>query len=198
MHPAAAFRWTEPAAMFAFVGAVGFAPIFLTTSDGPRVAHAPAIVVGDAIRFHLANGNALVSHLDGATALLLAEGPNAYVSANWYTDVRATVPTWNYVAVECEGVVRRLDHTALVDLLDRSAATLEPRVGEDWTRAKMEPPRFDAMTRAITAFELVPKTWRGTAKLSQNKPAAETEQLIAGMTRVGAMAMAGAMQSART
>jgi transcriptional regulator len=181
--------------MLAFVGVVGFARIFLTTPDGPRVAHAPAIVVGDRVRFHLANGNALMPYLDGATALLLAEGPNAYVSANWYADVRGAVPTWNYIAVEYEGPVRRLDHTALVDLLDRSAATLEPRVGENWTRAKMDPPRFDAMTRAITAFELTPVAWRGTTKLSQNKPDAEAERLIAGMNRAGATAMADAMRA---
>lgn len=197
MHPAQDFRWTDDAAMLAFVGTVGFARIFLTTPDGPRVAHAPAIVGGERIRFHLANGNALVPHLDGATALLLTEGPNAYVSANWYADVRATVPTWNYVAVECDGVVRRLDHAALVDLLDRSAATLEPRVGENWTRAKMEPARFDAMTRAITAFELTPTVWRGTTKLSQNKSDTEAARVIAGMERAGAATMAAAMQAAR-
>lgn len=183
--------------MLAFIGETGFARVFLSIPDGPRVAHAPAIIVGDRVRFHLANGNALVPHLDGATALLLAEGPNAYVSANWYADVRSTVPTWNYVAVEAEGPVRRLDHAALIDLLDRSAATVEPRVGETWTRAKMESAHFDAMTRAITAFELTPVEWRGTTKLSQNKPAAEAEQLIAGMARAGATAMADAMRAVR-
>jgi transcriptional regulator len=197
VHPARAFHWDDPATMLAFVGATGFARIFLTTPDGPRVAHAPAIVFGDAIRFHLANANALVPHLDGATALLLVEGPNAYLSANWYADVRGAVPSWNYVAVEAEGPVCRLDHDALVDLLDRSAATLEPRVGENWTRAKMQPPRFDAMTRAITAFELTPVAWRGTTKLSQNKSDAEADRVIAGMERNGATAMASAMRAAR-
>ena len=198
MHPARAFRWADDAAMLAFVGATGFARIFATTPDGPRVAHAPAIVVGDRLRFHLANANALTPHLDGATALLLAEGPNAYLSANWYADSRSAVPSWNYVAVEAEGHVRRLDRAALVDLLDRAAATLEPRVGEDWTRAKMEPARFDAMLAAITAFELTPAVWRGTTKLSQNKPDAEAARVVAGMERSGAAAMAAAMRAART
>jgi transcriptional regulator len=197
VHPAQDFRWIDDAAMLAFVGTVGFVRIFLTAPDGPRVAHAPAIVVGTRIRFHLTNGNALVPHLNCATALLLTEGPNAYVSANWYADVRATVPTWNYVAVECDGVVRRLEHAALVDLLDRSATTLQPRVGENWTRAKMEPARFDAMTRAITAFELTPTVWRGTTKLSQNKSDTEAARVIAGMERAGAATMAAAMQAAR-
>ncbi len=183
--------------MLAFVGEVGFARVFLTTPAGPRVAHAPAIVVGDALRFHLANANALTPYLDGATALLVAEGPNAYLSANWYADVRGAVPSWNYVAVEAEGPVRRLGRADLIDLLDRAAATLEPRVGEDWTRAKMEPRRFEAMLGAITAFELTPTAWRGTAKLSQNKSDTEAARVIAGMDRAGATAMAAAMRAAR-
>lgn len=197
MHPAPSFRWDDPAAMLAFVGAVGFARLFLMTPAGPRVAHAPAIVVDGRLRFHLANANALTAHLDGAMALLLAEGPNAYLSANWYADVRGAVPSWNYVAVEAEGPVARLDRTALIDLLDRAAAVLEPRVGEDWTRAKMEPARFDTMLGAITAFELTPLVWRGTTKLSQNKPAEVAERVAVGMDRVGATAMAAAMRAAQ-
>ena len=199
MHPARAFAWEDEAAMRAFVAETAFARLFLTTPEGPRVAHAPVLTMPDgALRFHLADMNALVPHLDRATALVLFEGPNAYLSANWYEDVRGAVPSWNYVAVEVEGPVRRLDHDALVELLDYAAATLEPRVGENWTRAKMDPPRFDAMTRAITAFELTPTRWRGTTKLSQNKPTHEAERLIAGMERSGARAMADAMRGVRS
>ncbi len=198
MHPARAFAWADEPAMRAFAAETAFARLFLTTPDGPRVAHAPILTRLDGrMRFHLANMNALVPHLDGATVLALWEGPNGYLSANWYEDVRGNVPSWNYVAVECEGVAHRLDDAALVDLLDYAARTLEPRVGENWTRAKMDPPRFDAMTRAITAFELTPTTWRGTFKASQNKPPHEAERLIAGMDRA-APAMARAMQSVRS
>ena len=197
MHPARAFAWADEAELRAFAREIAFARLFLATPEGPRVAHAPMLVWPDGtLRFHLANANALVPHLDGATALALFEGPNGYLSANWYEDVRGAVPSWNYVAVEAEGPVRCLDHAALVALLDVAAATLEPRVGENWTRAKMDPPRFDAMTHAITAYELTPAQWRGTFKAGQNKPAHEAERLIAGMERA-APAMASAMRAAR-
>ncbi len=196
MHPASTFAWTDPAELRDFAGRTAFARIFAQTPDGPRIAHAPMLVTGDTLRFHLANANALTGHLDGLTALAVFEGPNAYLSANWYADVRGAVPSWNYVAVEAEGAVRRLDHDALVDLLDLAAARLEPRVGEDWTRAKMVPARFDAMTRAITAFELTPAAWRGTAKLSQNKGDEEFGRVLAGMERT-APTMADAMRAAR-
>ena len=50
--------------------------------------------------------------------------------------------------------LRRLDDDDLVALLDASTADTRAARGEDWTRAKMDPARFAAMTRAITGFEL--------------------------------------------
>jgi transcriptional regulator len=198
MHPTKTFHWNDAAAMLDMVDQIAFTRIFLTTSDGPRVAHVPVLVCeGPALRFHLANGNALTKALDGQVALALSEGPNAYLSANWYVDVRGAVPTWNYTAVECEGLVHRLDRTALVELVDQLSAKLEPRVGEDWTRAKMEPARFEAMLGAITGFHLRIDAIRGTRKVSQNKPDDEVAGVLIGMDKNGAVAMADAIRAAR-
>jgi transcriptional regulator len=198
MHPNSGFAWTDRSAMLGLARQQGFARIFAQTPDGPRVAHVPIFVQSErTIRFHLANGNALARTIAGATALVLVEGPNAYVSANWYHDVRGAVPTWNYVAAEFEGPVNALDRQALIALLDDLSAHLEPKVGEDWTRAKMEPKRFEAMLNAITAFELDIVEARGTRKLSQNKQQAEAARLIAGMERNRATDMADAMRAVR-
>ena len=197
MHPSRGFRWTDEVELLDHIGRVAFTRFFLTTPEGPRVAHAPALVTGRTLQFHLANANALTPHLAGADVLALSEGPNAYVSANWYTDVRGAVPTWNYTAVECEGRVTRLDRRALIALLDTLALELEPRVGENWTRAKMEGARFDAMLDAITAFELRIDTLRGTRKVSQNQPDAEVAEVLRGMDANGADGMAAAIRAAR-
>lgn len=198
MHPNKTFRWDDAAAMLDMVGSTAFTRIFAVTDDGPRVAHVPVLVCeGPALRFHLANNNALTKALDGQVALALTEGPNAYVSANWYVDVRGAVPTWNYTAVECEGPVRRLDRAALIDLVDTLSARMEPKVGENWTRAKMEPARFDAMLGAITAFELRIDDLRGTRKLSQNKSGDEVAGVLNGMEANGAQPMADAIRAAR-
>jgi transcriptional regulator len=149
------------------------------------------------LRFHLANGNALVRHIEDGTALALIEGPNAYLSANWYADVRGAVPSWNYVAVEIEGVVKRVDRAALTQIVDDLSAHLEPKVGEDWTRAKMDPDRFEALLSGIKGFELNITALRGTRKLSQNKAEDEALRVIAGMERTGQTAMAAAMRKVR-
>ena len=188
--------------MLAIARAHPFARLFAQTPDGPRVAHVPMLVASDldgapVLRFHVANGNALTRHLATLDLLAVFEGPHGYLSANWYRDVRGAVPSWNYLAVECEGRARAIDRDALIALLDDEATAFEPMAGENWTRDKMEPQRFDALLNAITGFELTVTAMRGTRKLSQDKPADEAERLAAGMDRAGTPGIASAMRTAR-
>jgi transcriptional regulator len=188
MHPNRGFRWTSHEAMLGFVADVSFAHIFAQTPEGPRVAHAPVVVTRDGhLRFHLARANGLAKHLDGLTAIASVGGPGAYVSPDWYADHANQVPTWNYLAVEAEGPVRALGEDDLVAILDDLSAAHEARLlpKRPWTRAKRTPGRFEAMLPAITGFELRVAELRGTAKLSQNKGAADVEGVIAGLRASG-------------
>lgn len=172
MHPNPAFRPKDEDIAALLVREIGFAAIFLTTPDGPRVAHVPVLLAPDdrTLRFHLARGNALTKHLDGATALAVVQGPDAYVSPADYCD-DAQVPTWNYVTVELEGRARQTSRDALITLLDDVSAAHEGRIAADppWTRAKMDPAQFSRMVDAIIGFEIDVTAWRTTLKLSQNK-----------------------------
>lgn len=198
MHPNAAFRSKSETDALAFVSATGFAHVFAMTPDGPRVAHAPLLVTDDArLRFHLANGNALTPHLGGEPAVASVGGPGSYVSPNWYADPAANVPTWNYQAVEIEGTVTRLDWEELGLLLDQSAATFEPRAGEDWTMDKMVPARRDAMMRGITGFEMTIESLRTTDKASQNRSEVDARGVVAALERLGDLAGAAAIRRTR-
>ena len=196
MHPNPAFRQDDPDLFARIVGEVGFGMVFLTTPDGPRVAHTPLIMGDDGtIGFHLARGNALVRHLDGARALIVVNGPDGYVSARWYAD-GAQVPTWNYLALEAEGTVRRIDREALHALLTRISAHNEARIeGAPWTMDKTPPVTQSRLMDAIVGFQLTPEAWRPTFKLSQNKPADERERLIAGLEASGSGAIASLMRT---
>jgi len=173
MHPSAAFRWEERSEMRAYVAEIGFGALFAATPDGPRVAHVPAIFLGeDSIGLHVARGNGIARHLDGAEALFTVHGPDAYISPDWYGLGADQVPTWNYLAVELQGQARRMDRDALVDLLDRLSADHEARLAPKpaWTRDKMAPGLFDRILAGIIGFTLDVTAWRGTRKLGQNKP----------------------------
>lgn len=196
MHPNSAFRPRQDDLAALLVREIGFAAIFANTPDGPRVAHAPVVLSDDAatLQFHLARGNALTRHLDGGTALAVVQGPDAYVSPGWYT-AADQVPTWNYVAVEMEGTVQKLDDAALVAQLDALSAQQEHRIGANppWTRDKVNPAAFSRLTGAITGFEMRITAWRPTLKLSQNKPADERERVTAGLEATGHGALAQLM-----
>ena len=199
MHPNNAFRFEDDAAMLDWAFARGFAHILAATPQGPMVAHAPIVPAGEKVaRFHLARPNRLVPLLDGARAVLSVAGPDGYITTNWYADPAQQVPTWNYVAVEIEGVCRAIDEDALVDLLDRLAEIHEPRVAPEspWTRAKMDDARFRAMLRAIIGFEVEIEAVRGTNKLGQNKSDADRAGTILGLTRTGNTALADLVRTA--
>jgi transcriptional regulator len=178
MHPNRVFAWEDREAMLAFVADTAFATI---AAEGPVVVHAPVLVAGpDRLLFHVSRGNR--AKLDGRRAIVSVLGPDAYISPDWYgTDDQ--VPTWNYLAVEAEGPLRRLDETELAILLDGLSAAHEARLAPKpaWTRAKMKPGRFEGMLKAIVSYELGIEALRGTRKLGQNKDEATRRAAAAGL-----------------
>ena len=198
MHPNPAFRRDERALHEALIDQVGFGMVFLTTPDGPRVAHTPLVSTGDgAVQFHLARANALTRHLPGATALAVVNGPDAYVSSRWYDDPNK-VPTWNYVAIELEGPVRQMEEEGLVGLLETLSSRHEGRIatgGEPWTMDKLTPQAMRAQLRGIVGFELEVMAWRETVKLSQNQPADERERVAAALEAEGSLGVAELMRT---
>ncbi len=197
MHPAAAFRHGDRQLHETLIGEIGFGMVFAQTPDGPRVAHTPLVYTGDgAVQFHLSAGNALTKHLAGINALLVVNGPDAYVSARWYDELDQ-VPTWNYVALELEGPVRRMETEGLSALLHQLTARHEARIsgGQPWTMDKLSPARLNGLMKGIVGFEMEVRAWRDTVKLSQNKSEAERENVASGLETQGSVAIAQLMRT---
>jgi transcriptional regulator len=199
MHPNAAFRHGDRALLETLLDEVGFGMVFASTPDGPRVAHVPLLHTGDgAVQFHLARGNALTRHLDGASVLALINGPDGYVSPRWYPDGGAeSVPTWNYVALEIEGRVRRMDEDGLIGQITALSAKHEARIaeGKPWTMDKLSQARASGLIKAIVGFEIEVQAWRETFKLSQNKSAEDRTALAAALEAEGSIAVAHMMRN---
>lgn len=200
MHPDPAFRHDDRALLEALIDEIGFGMVFAATPDGPRVAHTPLLHTGDgAVQFHLSRGNALTRHIDGMTVLALVNGPDGYVSPRWYDDPEQ-VPTWNYVSLELEGRVRRMDGDGLRGLLEALSNRQEARVveGQPWTMDKMPEDKLRKMLDAIVGFELEVQAWRPTFKLSQNKSAEDRKRVADGMEAAGSPAIAQLMRTLAT
>lgn len=196
MHPNASFRWEDRDALRAFACEVGFGTVFAATPDGLRVAHVPFVFLDDdRIGFHIARGNGIARHLDGAAALLVINGPDAYVSPDWY-GVPDQVPTWNYLALELEGSATKMDRAALIDQIEGLSAAQESRLAPKpaWKRDKMTDGLFEKMLGGITGFELRITAWRGTAKLGQNKTLEARSSVARELDAIGKPAVAHLMR----
>lgn len=186
MHPNRAFDWTDVPEMLEFVAGVAFAHIFTASDAGLFVVHAPVLVREGKVRFHVAKRNRITDQLAGREVLISVSGREAYQSANWYVSDNQ-VPTWHYETVEIEGPARTLSHDELVELLDGLSEVHEARHSPEkpWTRGKMDPAKFEAMTRGIVGFEVDLAEVRGTRKFDQHKPGPDLEATVEGQRAAG-------------
>ncbi len=186
MHPNANYHAHGGDLEKSLLAPIGFGMVFLTTPEGPRVAHTPLFRAGyDTVQFHLARSNALAPHLDGSKALLVVNGPDAYVSPRWYDD-RATVPTWDYVALELEGQVRRMSDEGLDALLHTLIERSEARIpGAPFMAEETPPDTWAKLFRGIAGFEMTVEERRSTVKLSQKKAPHERERIADGLEQAG-------------
>ncbi len=187
MHPNAAFRTDDETLLLARLAAHPLATLSAAPGGRLLVAHAPVVarrVAGALVLdFHLSRTNALASAIAGGfRAVAVSLEAEAYISPDWYADADQ-VPTWNYVSVEAEGPVAPLGDEGLVALLDDLSAREEARLlpKTPWTRHKMSPGRFEAMTRAIVGGRMTVERLEGTTKLSQNKSAADVAGVVAAL-----------------
>ncbi|WP_294354522.1 FMN-binding negative transcriptional regulator [uncultured Sphingomonas sp.] len=123
---------------------------------------------------------------------------DGYVSPDWY-ETAAQVPTWNYVAVEAEGVIEPLSRDALVAQIEALAAEHEARLAPKpaWTTDKVPAASIERMLDAIQGYLIRVEAWRGTAKLSQNKPADDRSGVEAALRASGRGDLAAAMADRR-
>ena len=179
MHPAKAFKVEDRETLLAFLREHPFVTLAASVGGRPMIAQAPVVVreIGDelVIDFHRSRGSILTPHLvQGFRAVMLATGPDAYVSPDWYESADQ-VPTWNYLSVEAEGSVAPLDEAELIAQLDSLSEQEETRLAPKplWTRHKMAPGKFEALLRGIIGGRLFVDRLEGTFKLSQNKGEAD-------------------------
>jgi transcriptional regulator len=196
MHPDPRYRTDDRALCESLIDEIGFGMVFAATSDGPRVAHTPLLSTGDgAVQFHLARGNALTRYLEGETALIVINGPDAYVSPRWYAN-RDTVPTWDYVALELEGRVRRMGAEELEAFLHAAIEKHETRLaGTPWLAEESSDKVWSGLFRGIVGFEMEVLAWRPTIKLSQNKPVEDRVRIATGLEQAGSPALAHLVRS---
>ena len=183
------FEQRDPVALLALMHAHPLATLIVATPDGPTADLIPLEYHANdgphgMLRGHVARANPLWHHA-GAAALAVFQGPQAYVSPNWYPSKREhgkVVPTWNYTMVQAHGTLHTVDdapwlHALVRRLTDRhEAAQASP-----WAVDDAPDDYVQQMLRAIVGIEIRLTTLTGKWKVSQNRSAADRQGVADGL-----------------
>lgn len=102
----------DPETIRQFVADAGFGALITPSETGLKVTHLPLLYVNSpsegVISGHMAKGNDHWKSFDGEQeSVVIFQGPNAYVSPEWY-ETKPAVPTWNYGVVHMRGAVKAI------------------------------------------------------------------------------------------
>jgi len=188
MYTPRAFAETRIDALLGLIRDYPFATVVASAAQGPVANHLPVEWVDGALHGHVARGNELAA-LDGAPVLAIFQGPQAYVSPNWYPSKRETgreVPTWNYAVVHVHGRLKTIDDPAwLRALLERLSDRHEAGEPQPWRVGDAPADHVERLLKAIVGIEIAVERIEGKSKLSQNHPRRNRLGVIAGLRERG-------------
>lgn len=195
MYQPAAFAEERVEVMHALIRACPFATL-MTCADGiPEANHLPLLLDPQpsprgTLRGHVARANPLWRQPHpGREALVIFQGPQAYVTPSWYATKRETgkvVPTWNYAVVHASGpLLIRDDPAWLRDLVSRLTAQQEAPLAQPWRITDAPADYIEQMLQAIVGIEIPIARLAGKWKVSQNRPAADRDGVVAGLQARG-------------
>jgi transcriptional regulator len=176
------FKETNQAEILHFIGknALGI----LVSSTGvfePLVSHIPFIssLENDEIILegHLSIHNPHADQIKkGKTALVIFQGPNAYVSSSVYS--HENVPTWNYQAVHIYGTVEILSNDALQAHLAQAVDFFESARDPKLAYSNFSKSMLESYLNEIIGFRLRAYKTEAAYKMSQNRNNTDFQNIV--------------------
>ena len=134
-------------------------------------------------------------------SLVIVRGPDAYISPTWYpskAEHGRVVPTWNYVTAHVYGrLVVHDDPGWVEDIVRRLTGKHEAGNPRPWSVDDPPPKYLAGQLRAIVGVEMEITRVEAKAKLSQNRPEADIDGVVAGLRARGDDRSAAAVEEAR-
>jgi len=204
MYRPAFFREDRPDILHGLIRDHSFAQLVTVGRQGIEANPLPMLIDPKAspngtLRGHLARGNSQVAALrEGAEALVIFQGPQAYISPAWYpgkAEHGKVVPTWNYVAVHAWGRPRVIDDA---DWLRRLVGDLTDRHEHGrqnpWSVGDAPEDFIAAQLKAIVGIEVPIDRIEGKWKISQNRSEPDRRGVVEGLRDEGDEVMAGLVE----
>jgi transcriptional regulator len=184
----------------------GAADLVTQTDDGLVATMLPFVYVPEAgehgaLHGHVARNNDQWKRPARGESLVIVRGPDAYITPSWYASKAEhgrVVPTWNYVTAHVYGqLVVHDDAEWKEDLVRRLTTKHEAKREHPWAVDDAPRAYVEGQLRAIVGVELLISRVEAKAKLSQNRPAADIDGVIAGLRERGEVASADAVERVR-
>ena len=164
-------------------------------ADGLTANHIPLLIdpergANGTLVGHVARANPVWrDHRPEVDTLAVFAGPQSYVSPSYYPSKRETgmvVPTWNYAVVHAWGPLRIVDDVDWLRALVTSLTeTHEGGKHLPWKVTDAPDAFIEKQLQAIVGIELPIRRIDGKWNVSQNRPAADREGVVAGLHGAG-------------
>jgi transcriptional regulator len=170
--------------------------LVITAGPGGLMANAIPFLVNPAasergtLRGHFARANPQLRELAAVEeCLVVFQGPQAYITPNWYATKRETgkvVPTWNYVTVHAWGRPTICDDIAwLRRQIDDLTRSREETRSPSWHVTDAPEDFIASQAKGIVGVEIAIMRIEGKWKVSQNRPQADRVGVIDGLREEG-------------
>jgi transcriptional regulator len=196
----------DDAAVYELLAGHGAGDLITLTEDGLLAtmlpfAYEPSAGERGALYGHVARNNDQWRKPALGESLAIVRGPDAYISPSWYASKAEhgrVVPTWNYITAHVYGRLVVHDDPEWVEgIVRRLTVKHETAKGEPaWSVDDAPRQYIEGQLRAIVGLELVITRVEAKAKLSQNRPPADVEGVIAGLSARGDEKSAAAVKNA--
>ncbi|MEM0910762.1 MAG: FMN-binding negative transcriptional regulator [Pseudomonadota bacterium] len=172
------FKQTDTAQLYSLIQKYPFATMVTHSEAGLDAIHLPLLLrkEGESHQLvgHIAKANPVWKSCDGQPTLIVFNGPEHYVSPNYYPTKKENgraVPTWNYAVVHVKGTIQcRHDKEWLQDVINELTNTSEQAQISPWAMDDAPDNYIDKLLQAVVGIEVSIEDIQGKWKLSQNQP----------------------------
>lgn len=190
------FEEQRPQALQQLIASHPLATIVRLGSDGLVADHVPLLHVpaedtsghGHLIG-HVARANPLWQVPPNENLLLVFQGPQTYISPNWYAtkaEGGKVVPTWNYAVVHVHATLAPVQEPeALLDILTRLTNRHEAAQSHPWQVSDAPADFTHKLLGQIVGIRLDITRMQGKWKVSQNQPEINRPSVVAGLLDQG-------------
>jgi len=190
MYTPPAFREDDPVELHRLIREARLSTLVTATPAGIMATPLPLILdetEGEhgVLYGHLAKANQQRSAPMLGEAMVIFNGPDAYVTPSWYQSKREhgkVVPTWNYVAVHVYGEAEFFeDEARLHDVVSRLTRLYETPRADPWAIGDAPEPFIKGQLKGIVGLRLTISRIEGKVKMSQNRSDADRQGVAEGL-----------------